>query len=313
MNTTTTTNIDRQGPVPTRATTSIALTAGAMVFPLSIYTAVSDLSVRRSERLGGDPAISVGRAFVRKDTGDIINPDNVTRMAEAVTGEAAGQWVVISDNELADIYGETGEAQVVSFVPVAEAGRYTTDGLLQVRARGDKRASAQTANETAFSLLLTGMRDRQVHALVRFVLRGGPRFGLLTADADVLTIIPAEAVRAARPLVIAEHDAKQVDMIGQFIDAVGVASELVNDDTPTKVQSFIDSKAVESGVLVGDAPTLKHAGAATAATDVMAALEASIVKSKKATRKAPAKKAAAKPRKRAAAKKATPRKKAAVK
>ena len=291
--------IDRQGPVPTRATTSITLTAGAMVFPLSIYTAVSDLSVSRSERLGGDPAIPVGRAYVRKDTGDIINPDNVTRMAEAVTGSGAGSWVVVDDTELANVYGETGEAQVVSFVPVVEAGRYVTDGLIQVRARSDKRASAQSANEAAFSLLLTGMRHRQVHALIRFVLRGGPRFGLLTADGDVFTIIPAEAVRAARPLPIVEHDDKAVDMMGQFIDTIGVASQLVNDDTPSKVQAFIDSKAAECGVKVGDTPTVTAQGTAAPATDVMAALEASIAKSK-ATRSAAAKKAPA--RKKAAVK-----------
>lgn len=294
MNTTTTTTIDRQGPVPSRATTSITLTAGAMVFPLSIYTAVSELAINRHERLLGDPAISIGRSYIRKDTGDTINPDNVTRMAEALTGE----WVVVTDQELADVYGETGEAQVVSFVPIADAGRYTVDGLLQVRARSDKRASATTANETAFSLLLTGMADRQVHALVRFVLRGGPRFGLLDCNGDIRTIIPAEAVRAARPLPLAVHDDKAVVMMGQFIDAIGVASELVNDDTPSKVQSFIDSKAVKCGVKVGDAPTVTVQGGAPAAHDVMAALEASIAKAKSV--KAPAKKAS--PRRKAVAK-----------
>ena len=66
------------------------------------------------------------------------------------------------------------------------------------------------------------------------------------------------------------------------------------------MQSFIDNKAAESGVEVGDTPTLTHAGAAASAPDVMAALEASIAKAK-AARKAPAKKKAA-PRKKAASK-----------
>ena len=298
--------IDRQGPVPSRATTSITMTAGAMVFPLSIYTAVSDLSVNRSERLNGDPAIEVGRTSIRKDTGEVVDTEDVTRMAEAVTGEAAGKWVIISDAELADVYGDTGEAQVVSFVPVADAGRYVTDGILQVRARGDKRRAAQAANEQAFSLLLSGMRDRQVHALVRFVMRGGPRFGLLTADGDLLTIIPAEAVREARPLPKVEHDDAQLDMIGKFIDAIGVDSQLVNDDTPTKVQSFIDSKAVDAGVAIGDTPTVVRTGAAAPMKeDVMAALLASIDAAKETSKKAPAKKRAAK---KAPAKKAAPRK-----
>lgn len=288
--------IDRQGPVPSRATTSITLTAGAMVFPLSLYTAVEDLAVKRSERLGGDPAISVGRTSIRKDTGEVVNPDDVTRMAES----SDGRWVVVSDTELAEVYGETGEANIVSFVPVTDAGRYVTDGIMQVRAKSDKRKATQTANEQAYSLLLEGMRNRQVHALVRFVLRGGPRFGLLTADGDVFTILPAEAVREARPLPVIEHDKQSLDMMGQFIDAIGIASQLVNDDTPTKVQSFIDSKAAESGVAIGDEPVLTHTGAATPAPDVMAALEASIAKAKTTRKKAPAKKAA--PRKKAASK-----------
>jgi DNA end-binding protein Ku len=274
--------VDRQGPIPARSTTSITLTAGAMVFPLSIYTAVSELAVTRSERLNGDPAVEVGRTSIRKDTGAVVNTEDVTRMAQATTGE----WVVVADAELAEVYGNTGEAHIVSFVPVADTGRYVTDGILQVRAQKDKRVAAQAANEQAFSLLLTGMRNRQVHALVRFVMRGGPRYGLLTADGDMLTIIPAEAVRAARLLPLAEHDATQLDMMSQFIDAIGVTSELVNDDTPTKVQAFIDSKAAECGVTVDGAPVVAQRGGN--ATDVMAALEASI-NAAKAARKAPAK------------------------
>jgi non-homologous end joining protein Ku len=280
-------SIDRQGPIPARATSSITLTAGAMMFPLSIYTAVSDLAVTRSERLNGDPAVEVGRVSIRKDTGAVVNTDDVTRMAQANDGK----WVVVTDAELADVYGNTGEAQVVSFVPIADAGRYVTDGIVQVRASKDKRAAAQAANEQAFSLLLSGMRNRQVHALVRFVMRGGPRYGLLTADGDMFTIIPAEAVRAARLLPIVEHDATQLDMMSQFIDAIGVTSELVNDDTPTKVQAFIDSKAAKCGVDVGGTPVVAHGVPSAASADVMAALEASI-NAAKAARKAPAKKAA---------------------
>jgi non-homologous end joining protein Ku len=262
-----------------------------MVFPLSIYTAVSELAVTRSERLNGDPAIEVGRTSIRKDTGEVVNTEDVTRMAQSVTG----QWVVVTDAELAEVYGNTGEAHIVSFVPVADTGRYVTDGILQVRAQKDKRVAAQAANEQAFSLLLTGMRNRQVHALVRFVMRGGPRYGLLTADGDMLTIIPAEAVRAARLLPDIQHDAAQLDMMSQFIDAIGVTSSLVNDDTPAKVQAFIDAKAATCGVEVGGTPVVKHGVPSAASADVMAALEASITAAKQA-RKAPAKKVAGRPK-----------------
>ncbi|GEM_PF-4685051 len=296
MNNATTTPItlDRNAAAPSRATNSITLTAGSMMFPLSIYTAVSDVAINRSERLNGDPGISVGRVHVRKDTGDIIDPANVTRMAEAAAGKGAGKWVVVDDADLAEVYGDTGEAKIVSFVPAADAGRYVIDGLVQVRARNDKRASAQVANQAAFSLLLTGMANRQVQALIRFVVRGGPRFGLLDHTGDMRTIITADAVREARELPVIEHADGAIDMMGQFIDSVGVMSEPVIDDTPVKVQEFIDSKAASCGVAVGDSPA---SAPSVVVVDVMAELAASIAASmeaRKSVKKAVAKKAVAK-------------------
>ena len=72
------------------------------------------------------------------------------------------------------------------------------------------------------------------------------------------------------------------------------------DDTPVKVQSFIDSKAATHGVEAGDEPVVTAPGGTVPKVDIMAALEASISEAKAA--KAPAKKQAA--RKKAAAKKA---------
>lgn len=301
MTTTTTNTIttDRLGDLPARATTSVTLTAGALVIPLSIYTATSDLSVKRSERLSGDPAIEVGRTYIRKDTGEVVQPENVTRMAQAVTGDGAGKWVIVTDDELASIYGDTGEASIVTFVPVNDAGRYTLDGIMQVRAKRDKRAAAQAAGEAAFSLLLTGMRTRNVYALIRLVLRGGPRFALLTWEGDLLTIVPAGAVRAALPLPTRDHPKQEIDLIGQFIDAIGVNSIPVEDDTPVKVQAFIDSKATEAGVAVGDTPAVTTATGVSpfANADVLDVLRASIAKAKEAKADAPKK-----PRKTAAKK-----------
>jgi non-homologous end joining protein Ku len=280
MNTTITTpEVDRQAPAPSKATASITLTAGALVVPLSIYTAIETLAVARHERLDGNPAIEVGRTSIRKDTGEVITTGHVTRMAEATDGT----WVTVDDAELASVYGDTGQANVVSFVPVAEAQRYTLDGIMQVRAKRDKKASAQAANDTAFSLLLAGMQAAGVHALIRFVLRGGPRFGLLTASGDLLTIIPAEAVRAALPLPEVQHTPQALELIGQFINAVGVKAEPVNDATPVEVQAFIDGKAATHGVRVGDAPA--EPASAPVVIDMMAALTASIEAAKVATPK----------------------------
>ena len=167
-------SIIRTAPAPTRATTSVVLTVGVVPIPLSVFTAVESTGVVRHEFFNGNADISVGRSPIRRDTGEVIDQADVTRMAQADDGT----WVLLDNDEVEAASGAPGGCEVVTFVPVKDAGQYLIDGLYQVRPKIDKRGGA--AATAAFATLLAGMTARKVHALVKVKLRGTPRYGLLT-------------------------------------------------------------------------------------------------------------------------------------
>lgn len=268
-------SITRIAPAPTRATSSVVLSAGLMNIPLSIYTSVETTSVVRREFFNGNPDVSVGRVPVRRDTDEIIDSADVCRMAQATDGT----WVTLLDSEIVDCVGLTGGCEVVSFVPVKDTGRYLTDGLYQVRPKADKKAGTATVN--ALSLLFAGMKARKVHALVRFAMRGTPRYALLTATGDLLTIATADAIREELPLLWMKHSKVEVDMVATLIDAIGVDTPVIVDDIAVKVQAFVDTKAATNG-----APVSKPGEPAKPViVDMVEVLQASIAQAKAAKSK----------------------------
>lgn len=263
--------ITRTAPAPTRATASVTLSAGLITIPLSVFTSVESTSVIRKEFLDGNPDISVGRVPVRRDDNTVIDSAQVTRMAQA----SDGTWVVLTDDEISDCVGLSGSCEIVSFVPIKDAGQYLTDGLYQVRVKNDKRPG--TAAIQALSLLFAGMKARKVHALVRFALRGAPRYGLLTTDGDLLLIATADSIREPLNLLWMSHSKAEVAMVVSLIDAIGVDTPVVLDDIAPKVQAYVDAKASKPGVV-------KKAAAPAAEpniVDLMSVMQASIDQAKK--------------------------------
>ena len=230
-------SITRIAPAPTRATTSVVLTVGVVPIPLSLYTAVESTAVVRHEFLNGNADISVGRAPIRKDTGELVHQSEVTRMAQADDGT----WVVVDDSEIEQASGAPGGCEVVTFVPVKDAGHYLTDGLYQVRPKADKRGGA--AATAAFATLLAGMRIRKVAALVKVKLRGTPRYGLLTIEGDLLLIATADSVREALPMPTIVAGKAEVAMMTSLIDAIGVSTPTVVDDASPRIRAYVNDKA----------------------------------------------------------------------
>jgi non-homologous end joining protein Ku len=230
-------SITRTAPAPTRATTSVVLTVGVVPIPLSLFTAVESTAVIRHEFFQGDSNVSVGRTPIRKDTGEVIEQADVVRMAQAVDGA----WVALDDSEIEEASGSAGGCEVVTFVPVKDAGHYLIDGLYQVRPKADKRGGAAAA--AAFTTLLAGMAARKVNALVRVKLRGTPRFGLLTVSGDLLLIATADSVREALPLPDVKPVKAEVAMMANLIDAIGVSTPTVVDDWSPRVQGYVNAKA----------------------------------------------------------------------
>jgi DNA end-binding protein Ku len=252
----------------------VTLSAGLINIPLSVFTATETTAVTRKEFLNGDPNIPVGRAPIRKDTEAIVHTADVTRMVEADNGT----WVTLTDDEVAGCVGAPGGCEVVSFVPVKDAGRYLTDGLYQVRPKVDKRGGA--AATAAFSLLLAGMAARKVHALVRITMRGTPRYGLLTVEGDLLMIATADNVREALPLPDHKPSKAEVTMVCSLIDAIGIESPTVVDDASPKVRAFVNEKAGP-----GNVTAIKSAAPLSAPVDLTEMLTASIEAAKAAKKK----------------------------
>jgi len=252
---------------PSRATTSITLSAHMLNIPISLFTGTESTAVTRKEFFGGDSNIPVGRASVRKDTGEVIDTTDVVRMAEATNGT----WVALDDDEIAACTSPRGVAEIPCFVPVKNFDQYLTENVYQARPKREK-GKVNPAAEKAFGLLLAGMRARKVGALVKLAMRGPARYAILTSEGNLFLVKTADAVREAQPLDEPTLTKAEVAMAGAFIDAIGIDTPVITDDTAPVVQAFVDAKA-------GGAAT-KPVPAVAQTDNLMAALEASIAAAK---------------------------------
>lgn len=255
-------------PAPVRATTSITLAAGLLNIPLSVYTGTETTRVERKEFFQGDPNIPVGRAPIRKDTEAVIDQSDVVRMAQA----SNGTWVALTDDEIAASTSARGVAEIVAFVPAKDIGEYLTENMGQVRPKREK-GKPNPAAERAFALLIAGMKARKVGALVKVAMRGPARFAILTTTGDFLYVYTADAIRQPQPLSEFKFDKREVDLAGSLIEAIGIDTPVLTDDTAPVIQAFVDAKA-------GGAPAKATPTPSAAPDNLLAALEASIAAAK---------------------------------
>jgi non-homologous end joining protein Ku len=251
-------------PAPSRATTTITLSLGVMTIPLSVFTGVEETRVKRAEFYKGDVNVPVGRAAIRKDTGEVIDSADVVRMAESDDGVR----VELSDDEIAVCTTERGLAEVVCFVRDSKVGQYLVTDVKQVRPKREK-GKGNPAFEQAFALLLTGLKDRKCHALVHVAMRGPARYALLDHRGNLYLVASADQVRQEIPRESFNFDAREVGMIGALIDAVGLDTPVLVDTTAPSVQRYVNDKA--AGV-----PREIHEPVAAIPVDIMSQLEASI-------------------------------------
>lgn len=252
-----------QAKAPSRAHTTITVSAGMVSLPLSVYTSTESTRIARKEFFQGDSNIEVGRAAIRKDTGEVIHSTDVVRMAQATSGA----FVPLTDDEVAAATSPKGLAEVISFVKATDFGQYLTEGLYQVRPKREK-GKVNQAVEQAFAMLLAGMKARKVGALIKVAMRGPARYAILTHEGDLLLILPADGVRESLPLDLPTVDKAQTAMATALIDAIGIGAPVVTDDTAPVLQAFVDAKA--QGI-----PGTKPVPVAPI-NDLMAAFEASI-------------------------------------
>jgi len=269
-------------PAPVRQTTSFTLAWGVVNIPMSVYTGTEATRVVRKEFITNDAGalVEVGRSPIRKDTGEVIDSAEVGRYAQAVNGE----WVLLTDEEIATCTSPRGLAEIVTFVPTTEVGAYLAEGQTQVRPKTSK-GKVDPAAERAFSLLCLAMDSSDVVALVKVALRGPARYGLLDSSGTFTLIYTADAIRqpvysTADMVAQYEFTTDELKLASTLIDLVGVDTPVLTDDTAPVVQEFVNAKS--TGVI---APVI--APPVAAGSDLMSQLQASVAATKAA--KAPAK------------------------
>jgi DNA end-binding protein Ku len=249
---------------PSRASNSFTIAWGLVTIPVSVFTGTEETRVKRSEFLDGTE-IPVGRSPIRKDTGEVIDSALVVRRSQATNGT----WVELTDEEIAICTSPKGLGEVVSFVPTKDVGQYVVENLVQVRPKATK-GKVDPAAAKAYALLLTAMRNRKVVALVKVALRGPARYGLLDATGNFALVRTADAVREALPVALDyKFSEAELNLATTLIEAVGVDTPIITDDTAPAVQAYVDAKA-------GGAPAPAPLPSPTTEVDIMATLEASI-------------------------------------
>lgn len=271
----------RTAPAPTKANNSFLLSLGMVNIPLAILSGTESTRVERKEFVKGDPNHPVGRTAYDKaelETSRRTDPHgsiklveqaDIVRMAES----SDGKWVILTDDEIAEVTMPKGVAEVTAFVPANKvATNYVTVKVDQVRARTTNMNKAQCgAAERAFALFLAGLKSRKVSALIQLALRGPAQWAVITSEGDLLWLHPADGVRQPKPMTPAVLQDRELDLMGQLIDSYPKATPVITDDTAAAVQAFVDAKAAADGV----APTVS-APAEAVFGDLFAALSASI-------------------------------------
>jgi DNA end-binding protein Ku len=252
--------------MPTKATTSFTISWGLVSIPVGVYTGTETTRVTRKEFvIDGDSLVEVGRSPIRKDTGAVIDTAEVIRHAQADSGE----WVILTDDEIAQSTSPRGMGEIVTFVPVKDCSKYLAENQMQLRPKMEK-GKVNPAADRAFALLMMAMKSTKVAALIKVALRGPARYGLLTHDGSFTTVYTADAIRQPRPLT-ADYDFTKDELVmaSQLIDVVGIDTPVITDETAPMVQEYVNSKA--TGVVIDkplpSIPTVDLAAALSASID----------------------------------------------
>lgn len=264
----------RNAPAPTRSSNSFTIGFGLLNIPVSVYTGTEETQVKRSEFTVAENGEmhAVGRVAYDKVTNAVIEDPN-TAVGRYAQDEATGKWVLLTDEEIAACTMPKGVAEIVAFVPLANLHKaYLTIGMAQVRAKtsGMKEAQKGLAQRT-FGLLLAGLRERKVAALVKVALRGPARFAAITPEGDLLWLIASDGIRQSKDLGVNTYTEQEMALVGNLIDAIGKGTPVITDDTADKVRAYVATKAAQDGMTVPVAEA-----EAPLQDDLFAALSASI-------------------------------------
>ena len=224
-----------------------------------------------------------------------VGPDEIVKGWEV----AKGEFVVVEDADLEAIQlaDDSRAIDISRFVPLDQVDPVFFDRTYYLA------PANATAQRRPYVLLLEALKDTNMAALGRFVLRGQETFCLIRPRGDALaleTLFLAEDVRSQAEIEEAVGETKvqdaELDLARQVIDS------LVADFEPNELQSVYrrDLRALLEAKLAGQEITKPEPVEEDAPViDLMEALRASVAQAAKKT--STPKKAAARSRKTAAA------------
>jgi DNA end-binding protein Ku len=231
-----------------------------------------------------------------------VGPDELVRGWEV----AKGEFVIVEDADLEAIEqnDDSRSIEITRFVPIGEVDPIYFDRTYFLA------PSDTPAQRRPYVLLLDALKETEMAALGRFVLRGQEHFSLIRPRGDALaleTLFLAEDVRSQAEIEEAVESTEVKD--AELELARQVIESLAGEFDPEELESEYrrDLRAMLEAKLAGEEISRPEpVEAETPVVDLMEALRASVAAAsgkKSPGRKAPAKKTAARPKAKAAARK----------
>lgn len=241
---------------PSRSTATAVLSWGLINIPVSLYTGTEETRVARSEYIYdavNGTYQKVGRSSINSVTGEPVERDQIVKMATSNEGEL----VPLSDEEIAAVTLESdGTAPIVALMPLGEINEnYLIEKYYQVRPKAEKKGGQ--AHERAFGLLTAALRQRGQAAIIRVSIRNSvARFAAITPDGSLLVLHNTDSVRQSRPMPEVDVTDGELEMASKLLDAIGTAVPSMRDENSTRIQEYVDAKAVGGeNIEVEAAPT----------------------------------------------------------
>jgi DNA end-binding protein Ku len=234
-----------------------------------------------------------------------VGPDELVKGWEV----AKGEFVIVEEEDLEAIEqtDDSRSIDIARFVPLDTVDPIFFDRTYFLA------PSSNAAQRRPYVLLLEAMKETDMAAMGRFVLRGQEHYCLIRPRGDALaleTLFLAEDVRSQAEI---EEAVDETEVRDQELDlARQVIESLASDFEPDELQSEYrrDLRAMLEAKLAGEEISRPEPVADEApVVDLMEALRASVAEASKTKKKAPAakaeakKKTAARPKAKAAARK----------
>jgi len=248
-----------KAPPSTRASNHITLSFGMFSAPVSVYTGtVSDHGFTRHEYLpvettngNGEKVTvdhSVGRGKIDKETGELLDSDQLARVQRKIETEYGP--VYVEDDEVEKLFTvEANTLKITEFQPqhLFTQGNYVPEKLSflePTKVGSGKKKGPSPAAIKLLNTLYKAMREEGVVAIGELTTRGLPKPVILTPDGKVYQVWHTDALREQRDLPEFDCVPGEVAMTRTFIQALTTTEVAdLTDERSALIQSFADEKA----------------------------------------------------------------------